>query len=184
MRKFRSVSTGQCYEAKVNGGSFSEIRRAEAADATRVAAIFNQGVEEGVATFETHPVTPEEAARWIADDLVIVVDTSRGVAGWAKAGPYTDRHEHYAGVREATLYVAGESRRAGAGSALLRALAEAARADGAHKLVGKVFTSNTASIALLKGLGWREVGIHLRHGTLDGEWKDVLVVEKLLDQPE
>jgi hypothetical protein len=62
MRKFRSESTGQCYEANVNDSSFGEIRIAEAADATRVAAIFNQGVEERVATFETHLGTPEGAA--------------------------------------------------------------------------------------------------------------------------
>ena len=46
---------------------------------------------------------------------------------------------------------------------------------------GKIFTSNEPSIALVKGLGWTEVGVHRRHGTLDGEWKDVLVVEKLLE---
>ena len=92
MRKFRSESTGQCYEANVNGSSSAQIRIAEAADATRVAAIFNQGVEERVATFETHLATPEDAAGWIADDLVLVLDAREGVVGWAKAGPKTDRH--------------------------------------------------------------------------------------------
>ena len=47
--------------------------------------------------------------------------------------------------------------------------------------MGKIFTSNEPSIALVKGLGWTEVGMHRRHGTLDGEWKDVLVVERLLE---
>jgi len=37
-----------------------------------------------------------------------------------------------------------------------------------------------ASIALLRACGRREVGVHRRHGALDGEWKDVLVVEKIL----
>jgi phosphinothricin acetyltransferase len=72
-------------------------------------------------------------------------------------------------------------RRLGVGRALLASLAEAASDAGAHKLVSKIFTSNEPSIALVKGLGWHEVGVHVRHGTLDGEWKDVLVVEKLLD---
>ncbi len=84
-------------------------------------------------------------------------------------------------MREATLYVSREARGQGAGRVLLDELAEAARAAGAHKLVGKIFTSNTPSIALVEGLGWRRVGVHERHGTLDGEWKDVLVVEKQLD---
>jgi L-amino acid N-acyltransferase YncA len=165
----------------VNGTSYAEIRRAEPPDAARIAEIFNEGVEDRVATFETSQATPEDAARWIADDLVIVLENGEAIAGWAKAGPYTDQHHYYDGVREATLYVDRGARRMGIGRALLDALPGFAAEDGAHKLVGKIFTSNEPSIALVKGLGWREVGVHARHGTLDGEWKDVLVVEKLLD---
>jgi phosphinothricin acetyltransferase len=87
-------------------------------------------------------------------------------------------------VRESTLYVERSARRRGVGRRLLDALADAAAEGGAHKLVGKIFTSNEPSIAMVRLLGWREVGIHERHGTLDGEWKDVLVVEKLLQPRE
>jgi L-amino acid N-acyltransferase YncA len=167
----------------VNTTSDGVIRRAQGGDAPRIAEIFNQGLEDRVATFETRPATRERAERWISENLVLVLDTGETIAGWAKAGPYTEDHAYYEGVRESTLYVARESRRDGVGSALLQRLAEAAAADGAHKLVGKIFTSNEPSIALVRALGWREVGIHLRHGKLDGEWKDVLVVEKLLDPP-
>jgi phosphinothricin acetyltransferase len=157
------------------------IRGAEPGDAARVAQIFNEGVEDRVATFETQEAAPDDARRWIADDVVIVAEKDGAVVGWAKAGPYTDQHHYYDGVREATLYVRRATRRSGVGRALLAAVAEAASDAGAHKLIGKIFTSNEPSIALVKGLGWREVGVHLRHGTLDGEWKDVLVVEKLLE---
>lgn len=156
------------------------IRPAEPLDAVTVAEIFNQGVEERVATFETEPATPEDATRWIENDLVIVGERDDRVIGWAKAGSYTDQHHYYDGVREATLYVERGARRTGAGRKLLSALADAAPGAGAHKLVSKIFTTNGPSIALVEGLGWREVGVHERHGTLDGEWKDVLVVEKLL----
>jgi L-amino acid N-acyltransferase YncA len=165
----------------VNATSDVSIRRARAGDATRIAEIFNQGLEDRVATFETQLATRERAEEWIAENLVLVLDTGETIVGWAKAGPYTEDHAYYEGVREATLYVARESRRDGVGRALLDELADEAAADGAHKLVGKIFTSNEPSIALVRGLGWREVGTHLRHGELDGQWKDVLVVEKLLD---
>jgi L-amino acid N-acyltransferase YncA len=168
----------------VNATSDTGIRRAQFGEAGRIAEIFNQGVEDRVATFETRPATRERAERWIAESLVVVLDTGATIAGWARAGPYTDEHPYYAGIREATLYVARESRREGVGRALLAGLADEAAADGAHKLVGKIFTSNKPSIALVRGLDWREVGIHLRHGELDGEWRDVLVVEKLLDPPD
>jgi L-amino acid N-acyltransferase YncA len=155
------------------------IRSAEPGDAARLAEIFNQGVEDRVATFETRPATPQDVERWIADDVVIVAERG-AVLGWAKAGSYGDQHHYYDGVREATLYVERGARRTGIGRQLLDALAGAAFEAGAHKLVGKIFTSNAPSIALVKGLGWREVGVHERHGALDGEWKDVLLVEKLL----
>jgi L-amino acid N-acyltransferase YncA len=156
------------------------IRPAEPADAERVAEIFNQGVEDRVATFETRLADADDAARWIEADVVVLGERNGAILGWAKASPYGDRHHYYDGVREATLYVEREARRTGVGRRLLDALADAAAADGAHKLVGKIFTSNEPSIEMVGGLGWREVGVHERHGTLDGEWKDVLVVEKLL----
>ncbi|HEY6772210.1 MAG TPA: GNAT family N-acetyltransferase, partial [Solirubrobacterales bacterium] len=101
----------------MNGTSFVAIRRARPGDAERIAEIFNQGLEERVATFETRPATRERAEEWIAGSLVLVLDTGETLAGWAKAGPYTEQHHYYEGVREATLYVARESRRNGAGSA-------------------------------------------------------------------
>ena len=156
------------------------IRPARPADAERVAEIFNQGVEDRVATFETRPAGPAEAARWIDQDLVLVAERDDTILGWAKASPYADAHDYYEGVREATLYVERGARRTGIGRRLLEGLAEAAAGAGAHKLVGKIFTSNEPSIAMVAGLGWRVVGVHERHGTLDGKWKDVLVVEKLL----
>jgi phosphinothricin acetyltransferase len=167
----------------VNRTSSIQIRRAKAHDAAGIAEIFNEVLEDRAATFETRPATPENVERWIAEDIVIVAEHGSALVGWAKAGPYADRH-YYDGVREATLYVAREARRIGVGHALLERLAVEAAGQGAHKLVGKVFSSNEASIALLGGLGWREVGVHHRHGELDGEWKDVLVVEKLLEPPE
>ena len=69
---------------------------------------------------------------------------------------------------------------AGAGRALVRWLADQARDDGAYKLVAKVFTTNTASLALFESCGWRVVGTHERHGRLEGEWKDVTVLEQAL----
>jgi L-amino acid N-acyltransferase YncA len=166
----------------VNGSERGElsIRAAEPSDAVTVAEIYNQGVEDRVATFETHPATPEDAGRWVADDVVVIAERDGKVVAWAKAGPYSDRHHYYDGVREATIFVGRGARRSGIGRRLLTALADAASEAGAHKLIGKIFTSNEPSIALVAGLGWRDVGVHERHGTLDGEWKDVLVVEKLL----
>jgi L-amino acid N-acyltransferase YncA len=157
------------------------IRAADADDAAAMAAIFREGIEDRMATFETAPASEAEmAALAEADAPVLVAESGGEVVGWVKVGPYADAHDYYASVGEATLYVARSARRRGIGLALLTAIANAAERAGYHKLVGKVFTVNRASIELLRRCGWREVGIHRRHGRLDGEWRDVLVVERLL----
>ena len=158
------------------------VRPARPADAEAVAAIFEQGIEDRVATFETRPVAPEEWERRLAsaEELVLVAEQDGRILAFAVAGPYADRHDYYAGIAEATMYVERASRRRGVGLKLLNALADAAEERGLYKLVGKILTTNHASIALVRECGFREVGVHRRHGHLDGEWKDVLVVERLL----
>jgi L-amino acid N-acyltransferase YncA len=113
---------------------------------------------------------------------VLVAEWPEGVVGWAGVGPYDDSHDYYSGVGEATVYVDPAARREGVGAALLQALAAEAGRHGYYKLIGKIFTSNEPSIALVKSCGWREVGTHRRHGRLDGAWRDVLVVERLLGE--
>lgn len=115
---------------------------------------------------------------WLA---CVVGERDGEVIGFAKADPYEDRSHYYDGVGEATVYVAREARRSGAGAALLAALAEAARERGLHKLTAKVFAGNEASLKLFEGAGFRTVGTHIRHGQLDGEWLDVGVLERSLD---
>ena len=60
------------------------------------------------------------------------------------------------------------------------ALIDAARGAGFWKLVSRVFVENTASRALLRSIGFREVGTYERHAKLDGVWRDVVIVEKLI----
>ena len=158
-----------------------EVREARVEDADALARIFNQGIEERVATFETREQDPDRFVSVIETGALVLVAERDGVlVGWAWVGPYSDPADYYSGVGEATLYVAREARRAGVGLALLEALAKESRARGYHKLVGKLFATNEASAAMLRAAGWREVGVHRRHGRLDGEWKDVSVVERLL----
>jgi L-amino acid N-acyltransferase YncA len=165
------------------GGSQTGIRAAGAEDAEAIAAIFNRGIAERTATFETHPRSHEEIAELIdAGALVLVAERDGEVVAFAKVGAYDDPSHYYSGVGEATLYVESAARRAHVGAGLLNALADVAERRGYWKLVGKIFASNAPSIALVRSCGWREVGVHRRHSRLDGEWKDVLVVERLLGE--
>src|SRR4029450_6981933 len=159
------------------------MRPAEPRDAAAVAAIYNQGIEERQSTFQTRRHTAEDFAARIADERpFLILEEAGEVVAWAAVLPYSDPAPYYAGVGEATMYVERSSRRKGFGSRLLAELASVAERDGFYKLTGKIFTSNRPSIELITSLGYREVGVHRRHGRLDGEWKDVLVVELLLGE--
>jgi phosphinothricin acetyltransferase len=89
--------------------------------------------------------------------------------------------ECYAGVREFSVYVARDARGKGFGRAVLIELIQAARVRGDWKLLSRVFPENQTSLRLLQSLGFRRVGTYVRHAKLDGVWRDVVIVEKLLD---
>jgi L-amino acid N-acyltransferase YncA len=163
----------------------TSVRLARPSDAEAMARIYNAGVEERQATLETRPLSAadfaeriERSRRWPA----IVAEQDGPVVGWAAVGEYNPR-ECYRGVGEATLYVEPAARGRGIGRRLLEALAAEAERAGFWKLIGRLFPENEASRALLRGCGFSEVGVHRRHGRLDGEWRDVLIVERLLGAP-
>ena len=159
-----------------------EIRAAHAVDAQAVADIYNQGIATRLATFETEPRTATDVEAWLAAGErlpTLVADQGGEVLGWARILSYSDRPA-YAGVGEVSIYVAEHARGRGVGRALLEELQRRAARLDYWKLLGKLFTANAASAALVRRCGWREVGMHRRHGRLDGEWRDVLLVERLL----
>jgi L-amino acid N-acyltransferase YncA len=158
-------------------------RAATLADTSAIAAIYNEGIADRIATFETEPRTPAEIDAWFKPGhLIVVAETdAAGPVAFAASFPYSVR-ACYAGIGEFSVYVARAYRGRGAGRAVLAALIEAAAAAGLHKLTSRVFPENAASRALLKALGFAEIGIHRRHGRLDGLWRDCVIVERLLDR--
>jgi phosphinothricin acetyltransferase len=70
----------------------------------------------------------------------------------------------------------------GLGRVAMLALIDAARDAGLWKLVSRVFVENRASRALLKSIGFREVGIYEKHAQLDGVWRDAVIVERLIPE--
>ena len=160
-----------------------EIRRGAATDARAIAAIHNQGIAERAATFDTDEVTPEAAAGWLGQERapLLVAELDGRVVGWARVIRSGERCA-LSGVGEYTIYLDRDARGRGVGRRLLEALLQAAEAAGYWKLQGRLFTSNAASAALARRCGFREVGVYERHGRLDGEWKDLLIVEQLLGE--
>ena len=158
-------------------------RAATPTDAAAIARIYNQGIEDRVATFETRPRTAADVEAWFdGTHPILALEDDGDVIAFASTSTYRPR-ECYAGIAEVSVYVERASRKRGAGRAVLTALFDAARAAGFHKLVSRVFPENTASLRMIESLGFRRVGIYERHGQLDGVWRDVVIVEKLLTAP-
>jgi L-amino acid N-acyltransferase YncA len=159
------------------------VRLAARSDAGAIARIYNQGIEERIATFETEPRTPAQIAAQLTDKgeryPTVVVERNGVVVAWASAGPYRSRPA-YAGVAEHSVYVDRDARGAGAGRAALAGLCREYAARGFWKLASRIFPENVASLALHERAGFRVVGVYRRHGKLEGQWRDCVIVEKLL----
>ena len=149
-------------------------------DAKAIARIYNEGIEGRIATFETRPRTDREIQAWFdGAHPIVVVEEDGAVISFANTSAYSPRG-CYSGVAEFSVYAAREARGRGAGRLAMKALMEATEAAGFWKLVSRVFVENEPSRKLLLSLGFREVGIHEKHARLDGIWRDVVVVERLI----
>src|SRR5262245_48682007 len=133
--------------------------------------MYNEGIDDRVATFETVPRTPEDIHAWFGapHPIVVVEDDSGAVVAFASTSLYRPR-DCYRGIAEFSVYVARAARGQGAGRVAMLALIEAATARGFWKLVSRVFVESAPSRRLLRSVGFREVGVYERHGQLDGVW--------------
>jgi L-amino acid N-acyltransferase YncA len=159
------------------------VRLATRSDAAAIAEIYNEGIEERIATFETALRSAQDVEAQLAEKgdrfPTVVVERNGQVVAWATAGPYRARPV-YAGVAEHSVYVSRHARGAGAGRLALESLAREYEARGFWKLVSRIFPENIASITLHERAGFRTVGVYRRHGLLEGQWRDCVIVERLL----
>ncbi len=158
-------------------------RAASPGDIPAMAQIYNEGIEDRVGTFETRPRSADDLRSWFDGRHPIVVVTGAGgrVVAFASTSAYRTR-DCYAGIAEFSVYVARAERGHGAGRVAMDALVAAAAQAGFWKLVSRVFVNNTASRTLMARVGFREVGIYEKHGKLDGVWRDVVIVERLIPE--
>ena len=160
-----------------------QIRVATVADAAAIAEIYNQGIEDRVATYETEPRSAEDQQAWLRSIAgrypAVVAHIDDETVGWAGAGPYRTR-ECYRGIGEFSMYVRRDWRGSGVGDLLVGALISEAERLGLWKLLSRIFPFNEASRALCRKHGFREVGVYEKHARLDGRWLDVVIVERLI----
>lgn len=158
------------------------VRPARLEDAAAIAAIYNEGIRTRRATFEIRERTASDIEPWLAPGRrhpVLVAERDGRVAGWVAAFPYRQR-DCYAGVADFSVYVAQAERGRRIGDQLLGTFLPVLEQAGFWKVLSRIFPENEASLALCRRHGFREVGRYLRHAQLDGAWRDVIIVERLL----
>jgi L-amino acid N-acyltransferase YncA len=157
-------------------------RPAKLEDCAKIAEIYNLGIHGRQATFRTWEASAEEIAAWLENHKLplIVAELEGQVVGWAHASNYR-ASEYYAGIAEYSIYIDPSVHGQGVGVRLLEAFFVACENVGLWKLVSRIFPENAASLALCRKTGFREVGVYEKHAQLEGEWKDVVIVEKLLE---
>jgi L-amino acid N-acyltransferase YncA len=156
-------------------------RQAVRQDATAITAIYNQGIEDRIATFETRPRAVSDILPWFdhAYAFVSVTNAADEVVGYAVAHAYAEA-PWYRGIGAFSVYVRRSDRGRGVGQVAMAALIEAARADGLWKLYSRVFPDNRASLSLMARMGFKQIGVHEKHGRLDGLWKDCVNIALLI----
>jgi L-amino acid N-acyltransferase YncA len=161
------------------------VRDVTVADADAIARIYNEAVAKRLATFDEAPIDVDD----IIGDLRAHLATHPGIAvvlgdelvAYATSSPHSS-YPPYRGIAEFSVYVAEHFRGRGFGRIALCELVARCQAAGFTKMLSRVLIENAASRALCAALGFHEVGIYERHARLDGAWRDVAIVEKLLEQ--
>lgn len=159
------------------------IRPMREGDWPAVRRIYREGIETGHATFETEPPEWEYFDGSRLPDHRLVAETEKGlVLGWAAVSAVSSRPA-YAGVVEHSIYVSGQARGLGVGTALLKTLTVSTELAGIWTIQASVFPENQASLKLHLAQGFRIVGRRERisrstHGPRPGQWRDTLLIER------
>jgi L-amino acid N-acyltransferase YncA len=158
------------------------LRQAHQTDLESILSIYNQGIEDRIATLEVELKDMDYITKWFENHngryRAFVAEVDGDVVGWASLHPYSHRCA-YAGVGELSVYIRRDSRGKGVGQKLLATLEDFARANDFHKLVLGTFPFNQNGQGLYKKMGFREVGTFKNQGKIDGKWVDVMWMEKV-----
>ncbi|WP_434659365.1 arsinothricin resistance N-acetyltransferase ArsN1 family A [Paenibacillus polymyxa] len=159
------------------------VRTATSEDLERILEIYNQGIEDRIATLETEAKDFDYMVNWFSEHqnryTVLVTESDGIVVGWASLNRYSHRCA-YDGVADLSIYVERSFRSKGVGSTLHSKLEKEAKKSNFHKIVLFTFPFNENGQRLYRKIGYREVGVFEKQGVMDGQYIDVMIMEKLI----
>lgn len=166
------------------------VRQAQVGDAEAIRQIYNREVTGSTVTFDLVPRSLAEQEAWLAarsgaHAVLVAVDATDEVVGFAALSPYRDRPA-YATTVEDSVYVRHDQQGLGVGRELLEALVSTSRSHGFHAVMARIVGGHEASIALHRSVGFDLVGVEREVGRKMGRWLDVVLMQLLLtdDTPD
>ena len=167
-----------------NDVSSLHVREVRESDLAAIREIYNQGIEDRVATLDADPKSEQDMRDWYDQHsgryAVVVAERPQRVVGWASLNAYSHRCA-YCGVADLSIYVERDARGTGVGTALLGAIEAYARRGEFHKIVLFALAQNDAGERLYRKMGYRDVGVFKEQGRLDGRFVDIVAKEKVLE---
>jgi L-amino acid N-acyltransferase len=160
-----------------------EIRAAADSDAAAINEIYNHYVLHSTCTYQEQIETLEGRRAWLAQhgtNYPVIVATSREkVAGWASASPFHARSAFRFTVENA-VYVHPDHLHQGIGRRLMNDLLVASKLAGHHCMIAVIDSSQQASIALHRSLGFVESGKLREVGLKFGQRLDLVYLQMML----
>ncbi|WP_425840349.1 GNAT family N-acetyltransferase [Microbacterium sp. PA5] len=162
------------------------LRDAVARDGEAIAAIYNDAVARTTAIWNETTVDAADRVAWMAarqdagHPVIVAVDAGDEAIGYATYGPWRP-HDGYRHTVEHSVYVRGDQRGRGLGTALMEAVIARARSAGVHVMIAGIEAGNAGSIRLHEALGFTHVGTAAQVGTKFGRWLDLTFLQLTLD---
>ena len=153
------------------------VRKMELNDLKEVLNIYKEGIETGMATFETNAPSEQVWNEGYHATLRFVAEEHNRVIGWIAVSPVSTRPV-YSGVGEVSVYISNDSKGKGIASKLFETLFKESENAGIWTLQSSIFAINTASIQLHKKMGFIKVGTREKIAQLHGQWHDTVIMEK------
>ena len=158
------------------------IRKANLSDCTELAKIYQESLDrvDSCMEVQTSPEKFEAQLKGFSDrECMLVLETDRRVQGWGVVKRYSDR-VGYRVACETSIYFRREATGKGFGRRLQAALMEKVREFGYHHIVAKIWASNTGSIRFHEAFGYELVGVQKEVGYLNGQWRDISILQCVL----
>lgn len=154
-----------------------EFRKLTHLDWEAILDIYKEGLNTGIASFETGVPSWKRWDQAHDDQCRLVVTLNSQVIAYSALRKVSSRPQ-FSGVAEMRIYVSAAYRGIGVGTRLLQQTIRISESLGYWTLQVSIFTENKVAIQIHKKVGFQEIGICKKIAKRENDWHDVLFLER------